>query len=350
MVDIAVLLSLFTSPVLKFQTPWPGKKFKYETISTIAFISTCDFQKGTLATYMRNSQMNIGKNTCGKSCIELTKAFNGVHPDFFAVYSSTDHVNMVALTSYDDINIHETQNGNFESANMFMSFRGTYVWDVVNTRRNAQQGLIPISLCSGCAAYSGMYKNFVALRFGMFTAYQKAEAKLKLNSLSPTVMLVGMSMGANMAVYSSVYLRVVMSKDVRGVYLLGGPRSGNADLRKFSSNIGETVSFANYRDPVPHFPPRALGWRHYSQNIKWLYMDPVYFALSQSGEEPEYSKYMRYEQFDGNGADSKFAGSCSFYDISDHSYFVGIEDTFMASCGGFADHYMKNVKGTGLFL
>jgi len=343
---IANWLSLFTSPVLKFQTPWPGKTFKYDIISTIAFISACDFQKGTLSEYFA---AHGSTNTCGKSCTELTRAFNGKNPDFFAVYSSTDHVNMVALTAYEDIDIHTTQ-GDSTSANMFMSFRGTYVWDVVNSRRNAQDGLIPISLCSGCAAYSGMYKNFVSLRFGMFTAYRKAEQKLTAASLSPTVMLFGMSMGANMAVYSSVYLRVVMSKDVRGVYLLGGPRSGNADLRKFSGKTGETVSFAMYRDPIPHFPPRALGWRHYSQTIKWLYIDPVYFALAQSGEEPEYSKYMRYEQFDGNGADSKFAGSCSFYDISDHSYFVGIEDTFMASCGGFADHYMKNVKGTGLFL
>jgi len=343
--SIAPYISFISQPIGVFERRWPAKTFHYQTLSTIAFVAVCDFQKRSMVKHR-----NGGPNTCGKTCLLLKEAFDDTEPDFVAVYSKSDHINMVSLTSYSDIITHKTS-GATHSANIFMSFRGTYAWDVVNHRRNSQHAMLPITLCDGCAAKNGDYKSFVAVRYGAFTAYRTAERKLVAQSKYPTLMMVGMSMGSNLAVFCGIYFRVVMSKDVKGVYTLGGTRTGNSVLNRFSKNLGETVNFVMYRDPVPHLSPRIFGYRHFASDIMLLYYDPLYYALQQSGGEPEYDRYLYYEPFVGNDADSRLATAVRFYSIADHSqYFAGVEEISMASCGGFADHYMQNIKGTALFL
>merc|ERR1711865_1086420 len=137
------------------------------------------------------------------------------------------------------------------SANIFLSFRGTYIWDVVNNRRNNVIAMTLTSLCDQCAVMQGSYKNFLALRFSIAKVLAGSESKVTGNS--KTIML-GMSMGATLATYAGVFLRVSLSKDVNAIYTFGGNRAGNNKFRDICKKIG-SVLFIAYRDPVPHFPP-----------------------------------------------------------------------------------------------
>jgi len=326
-----------------FDTIWNDKDFKYQKLSTIAFVAVCDFSaKG-------NAHVWKDINECGESCTLLKEAFEDTYPTTFAGYSKADHTHFVALTNSFDI----TVRGKYSertSANVFFSFRGTWVWDVVNMRRNNENSLMLSSLCEGCGVMKGAYKNFMALRSTLTLTYLKAEKIVVDAGQSPSVIVVGMSMGGMMANYGGMYMRFRLSKMVRAIYTFGAPRHANAKFHEFMEQI-ENTQFALYRDPVPHLPPKLLGFRSSAQELYLLYFDPIMHVLESQGVKDHYYKYLHFKKFQGRSMDSKYADSTNFYDVHDHTeYFVGLNQMSLFTCGGFADYYLENVEGTALFI
>jgi hypothetical protein len=53
------------------------------------------------------------------------------------------------------------------------------------------------------------------------------------------------------------------------LYTLGAPRIGNTKFAKLVNKIGfgEVLRAVNHSDPIPHLPPRFVGYHHYSKEI-----------------------------------------------------------------------------------
>jgi len=336
----SLLSLLFSTPVALNFKPWP-LNFKYQSVSTIAFISVCDFSIGSTL-----KQSMYGTNTCGKACTLLTEAFNNNKPQGFEGYSVSDHVHYVALTNGDRVTI--DYGSSIETSNVFFSFRGTYIWDLVNKRRGKNSALTVASLCEGCAISGGALKSFISLRASILSRLLKAEKVLTVQNAEPVVTTIGMSLGSSFAAMAGIYMRAQASKNVKQVYTFGSPRYSNNVFKKYFTGLIDHAVFALYRDPVPHYPPRLFGFRHAVSKLYLLYIDPMFFAVEARGEEPEYLNYLHFRQYDD---DIKFSGAVNFFDVHDHQlYFMGLQEQAIASCGGMSDLFMKNVEGTSLFL
>jgi len=332
-----------------FDKSWPAKDFKYQHLSTIAFVAVCDHSTNGLMKRMKTDNENV----CGSACILLKEAFSGNYPEAFSGYSQTDHVQYVALASWETHMVRKDSSNNFIDANIFYSFRGSFAWDLVNKRRNSNAEMSYISLCDKCAGAKGHFKNFIALRYNILETLVKAENYLNKGPHQeyPKIMVIGMSMGGALATFAAIHMHQVSTKNVVGTYTFGAPRSGNAALRDYMSLIEENVNFAVYRDPVPHLPPRFYGYRHAARELFVLYVDPLYHAREKRGDEPTYSDYLYYIRFFSRDQEAKFSSLVNFFDVEDHQlYFMGVSHDGIAECGGFADNYMQNVKGTALFL
>jgi len=334
-----------------FSTTWSDDKTRYQRLSTIAFVSVCDWHDSGIMKYSMNGPN--ARNICGTACLLLKKGFDGTFPDGFEAYSKTDHVNMVAMTTGRDHTVQSSSEGDVK-ANIFYSFRGTFIWDIVNMRRNKHWSFTLVSMCDQCAAHSGMYKNFISIRYSILQTLLKAEKAPVANGLPPQVIMIGMSMGGVLANYAGLYLRERTSKNIHAIYTFGSPRAGNHVMKSYMSQIdsaGGNHQFVMYRDIIPHLAPRIFGFRHMASTIYWLYVDPVYFAKIARGEDPEYTQYLSYKEFTGVKPDSDWADSLHFFDVSDHDlYFLGLNEESISACGGFADRFLKNLKGTALFL
>merc|ERR1711865_818345 len=128
---------------------------------------------------------------------------------------------------------------------------------------------------------------------------------------------------------------------------MGTPRMGN---QHFASIVGASakncVVLANTRDPVPH-TARIFGARHVVP-IHEIFMDPIYFVGLRSGDvDVNYAKHMRYNL---HSSDASFARSARVLETNDHmTYFIGLDEMDLVTCGGMSDYYVKNTKASHLF-
>lgn len=311
-------------------------------------------------TAFTDSSVTPSDSVCGKPCALLKDAFGFSLPFVDKYYSESDHVQIIALVSPNKDDVPLTTHGFPDpdiTANTFMSFRGTYVWDVVNSRRNKDYLLRPTpGFCSGCAAHQGWFGNFMALRYMVGQA--AVDSKMFLSPNSPKWGLVGHSMGAALAQYASMYVvnRAAASMTgpysesaVSALYTFGCPRVGNKMLAdKVKTSAASSAAFNMFSDVVGHIPFRVLGYRHSFKKIYELFIDPVYFAGYVTGDiDKDYSKYMSYKL---HTSDSDFASSPFSLSFADHNtYFVGLSQEDLAACGGMADHFLFNTKAMELF-
>jgi hypothetical protein len=239
----------------------------------------------------------------------------------------------------------------------FMSFRGTFTFDVVNMRRNNMITLVLTSLCSQCAASVGPYMNFVAMRFSIARALVGALPHIPAAE-QPLLAIVGMSMGGQLAQFASVFFSVensLVSQNVFALITHGSPRVGNEQFaRQIMSGVDVPyINFVMYRDMVPHLPPMLFGFKHASRKIIWLFIMPSYTAtIELQGSPPdEYASSLRFKELTGSSADDEFSSKLTFFDIGDHMhYFIGLADgPDMAACGGFEDKFFRNSRATRMF-
>jgi hypothetical protein len=349
-----------------FSEGWDESLFKFEMISTITHSAVCDWTAdGPMMTYDTHDQ------GCGAQCKLLSSHFNGI-PAAVVSYSPSDHVQVIVLRTpcpswqYIDnlpacegTEIALDTNGD-KMGNLFMAFRGTYMWDVINNRRNMQSALSPVALCTDCLAHTGFWSNFKALRFGIHSMVSILGASLAGSSnanVGVKLVITGHSMGGSLATFASIFLteRVLAmyagSDLVAGLYTFGTPRVGNSILLhniRRSALVHYQVALS--RDPIPHFPPRFFGYRA-GDTILEVWVDPMYYVGFQTGEiDSNYAKYFLFRTYMGPNADSSFASSRTFFAMGDHmNYFIGLDDADFGACGGTADYYVKVTGASYLF-
>jgi len=337
-----------------FSASWDETIFKFEMMTTITHSAVCDW---TPTGVMVNNDPG-----CGAQCKLLTSHFGGI-PAAGVEYSPSDHVQVIVLrspgmyTAGTDIALDADAE---KMGNLFVAFRGTYMWDVINNRRNLQTALAPMALCTDCLVHSGFWSNFKALRVSVHHLVSTIGATLPGSSnANAAVKLVisGHSMGGSLATLASLFLTVRVlamyagTDLVAGLYTFGTPRVGNSILLhnvRRSSLVHYQAALT--RDPIPHFPARIFGYRS-GDTIFEVWVDPMYYVGFQTGEiDSDYTKYFLFRTFTGPNADSGFASSRTFFAMGDHmNYFVGLDDADFGACGGTADYYVKVSGASYLF-
>jgi hypothetical protein len=360
----------FTREIAYFDSVWNEDFFDYKMLSTVSFAAACDWSAGSMLNTLAESSGEYDETSCGETCKLLTNYFNGRLPQTFSLYSPSDHVTISTFWKYSSqcstiTVLGETiQDCSFDAGTYFsedlawiMSFRGTFTFDVINMRRNNMIALNLVSLCTQCAASVGPYANFVSLRFSIARALLKAASHIPAHQ-RPLLGIVGMSMGGQLAQFTSIFLsveRALISQNVYALITHGSPRVGNSEIaRQIASGVDVPyINFIMYRDLVPHLPPMVFGFKHASSSMYWLYVMNSYYARTKlQGSPPdEYASMLRYRVLSGSNADHELASSLAFYDIGDHmKYFIGLEESLdMAACGGMGDKYFLNTAAVRLY-
>jgi hypothetical protein len=375
----------FLTELSTFDLVWDDDYLDYQMFSTISFASTCDWNSGSLLKTMAGDDpvdddghpywgesessnlLSYEESTCGETCKLLTDIFGGM-PQTFSIYSPSDHTTVTTFWKHSsmcsfvaigqDYDCKIVSPGGFFSnvpegalpgVAWFLSFRGTFMWDVVNMRRNFMYNMVLISMCAQCAAGEGAYRNFIALRFALARSLANALGHIPPTQ-QPLLSVVGTSMGGQLAQLASLFLSVersIISQNVHSLITHGAPRLGNAQLAaKVASGVDlPYINFIMYRDLTPHVPPMVFGFKSASKKMFWLYLEPWYEAKMEMGDHLDsYEGALRYKEFTGGDADKDFATSSFFYDLNDHlKYFVGIHHfTDLSACGGFEDKFFHN--------
>merc|ERR1719453_2858399 len=74
-----------------------------------------------------------------------------------------DHTQVVVFATNATAGVPLNGQGQY-GTKVFVSFRGTQAFDVINNRRNLNFVFWPVTLCTDCEAHKGFWRNFISLR------------------------------------------------------------------------------------------------------------------------------------------------------------------------------------------
>merc|ERR1712178_137411 len=222
----------------------------------------------------------------------------------------------------------------------------------------------PATLCAGCMVHQGFYRNFVALRglqAGLLTLVTETSVSGAEGGCGSGETCVGtqkkitssgMSMGAPLAILATIFLKSNGFK-VLGTMTLGMPRVGNKAIadevfkscEAGISGIG-AVGFAYGRDPVPHVPPRFLGYRSTQMKLFNFVYTPEGVVMYSKMYSNCGTRYCNTNTAEG---DKEFAMSTYSYDFNDHMLTFDISSTI--DCGfDRAESFILNSVALELFF
>ena len=115
----------------------------------------------------------------------------------------------------------------------------------------------------------GFMNSYLAVRSGVLAALATSVPATAGDEL-PELFVTGHSLGAAMATIAAMDIALFPTTRhiFRAIHLMGfaSPRTGNAE---FAAAVGKRFVGAwelmNYRDVIPHFPPRDVGYNHAQQ-------------------------------------------------------------------------------------
>jgi hypothetical protein len=316
----------------------------------------CD---GDLLQYAMADRFDAGYDSkCGPICTTLMSQFGGPVETAFKV-NPMDHTQCVVFASNATAGTPLTGTGGFPTK-LFVAFRGTQAFDIINNRRNLNFVFWPVTLCTDCEAHKGFWRNFISLRPEIQTLIDTMGARLNaVDASSTTFLTAGMSMGGPLASLAAYHLSN-LGHTPTGVITFGSPRVGNAKLAEaiaasFATGVG-TIGIAYMRDPVPHLPPRVMGYRSSQQLLFHISIDPAASLAVEMGENVDIESYVRYDQAyistinNGWLGDKQFAGSSYTFNFLDHlGYFLTTMESDLSACGLMGEDFVKNDKATEMF-
>merc|ERR1711907_421411 len=112
-----------------------------------------------------------------------------------------------------------------------------------------------------------------------------------------------------------------------------------------------TQGFAYMRDPVPHMPPRFLGFRSAQSLLYHIYIEQEVWLKDAVGEDFDLVNYVKYSKAYKNeglgdySGDKLFAGATSTYSLGDHLKYFKM-NAVQISCGMFSEDFVFNQYGT----
>merc|ERR1712022_27579 len=180
----------------------------------------------------------------------------------------------------------------------------------------------------------GFWRNFISLRPDIQTLIDTVGASISaVDASSTTFLCAGMSMGAPLASLAALHLSN-LGHQSNGVVTFGSPRVGNLKLAEaivttITSGVG-TVGIAYMRDPVPHMPPRVLGYKSGQALLFHIAIHPsVNVDATISSETPSVEDAVLYAGSYENTVtnawkgDKEFTSATYTYKFTDHfGYFI----------------------------
>merc|ERR1712046_166661 len=137
-------------------------------------------------------------SSCGPICKTLLEQFGGPVQTAYRV-NPMDHTQVVVFASNATAGIPLTGVGTYYTK-IFVSFRGTQAFDVINNRRNLNFVFWPVTMCAECEAHKGFWRNFISLRPEIQPLIDVMGARLSaVDASSTTFLTAGMSMGGPLA-------------------------------------------------------------------------------------------------------------------------------------------------------
>jgi Lipase (class 3) len=141
--------------------------------------------------------------------------------------------------------------------------------------------------CDKCKVHRGFYETWKNVRSQVFNAVEL----LALEYPGYNVSVTGHSLGAALATLSSSDLLINMpSVTLNDVYVFGLPRVGNKEFAQFYNDKAAASSIAtyhvvNWRDPVPHLPPKSFGFHHVAIEVFYSKGFESYVICDGTGED-----------------------------------------------------------------
>merc|ERR1711907_448438 len=334
-----------------------GDHLRYGLMSSIVNSVHCD---GDVLQYSMSDRFKGDYSSpCGPICTTLMRQFGGPVQTLYRV-NPMDHTQVVVFASNSSAGTPLTGVGSL-ATKLFVSFRGTQAFDVINNRRNLNFVFWPVTLCSDCEAHKGFWRNFISLRPEIQSLIDTMGGKIAAVDAAETSFLTaGMSMGAPLASLAAYHL-INLGHNPMGVITFGSPRVGNARLAEaiagsFAAGVG-TIGIAYMRDPVPHVPPRVPGYRSAQKLLFHISIDPEASVKAELGETGDLESYILYSQSYSSTAqnswqgDKLFAGAVYTFKLTDHfSYFLSTAPGDLNACGLMSENFIKNDKATELFF
>jgi hypothetical protein len=354
---LAEFFSGFLTTYTAFSKVWTPDHLRYGLMSSLVQIVHCD---GDLLKYSLSDRFESDyKSTCGPMCTSLLQEFGGPVETLYRV-NPMDHTQVVVFASNATAGVPLTGVGG-TLTKVFVSFRGTQAFDIVNNRRNMNFVFWPVTMCTGCEAHKGFWRNFISLRPEIQTMIDTMGNSIAaIDGSATTFLCAGMSMGAPLASLAGLHLSN-LGHTSNGVVTFGSPRVGNLKLAEaivttITSGVG-TVGVAYMRDPVPHLPPRAFGYKTGQGLLFHIAIHPsVSVDATMSSDSASVEDAVRYASSYENTVTNAWNGDKMFtmatytYKFTDHfGYFIHGNDV-LTSCGMMSEDFIRNDKATELFF
>ena len=178
--------------------------------------------------------------------------------------------------------------GKAPNNDIVVAFRGTH--DLLDWIYNLNfPEVAEYPKCDGCKVHRGFYEAWQSVQDGVVSEVRR------LHTASPEarIFVTGHSLGGAVAAHCAAELGASshsIGYPISGVYTFGQPRVGNAAFAAFYGQ-GTHVSWrlTHWRDPVPHLPPMAFGFRHLATEVYYTQDNANFTVCDGSGEDPRCS-------------------------------------------------------------
>lgn len=312
---------------LGYETKMNNADFRYGLLASLARNAHCD---GAFMEYsLTDRPKSDYESSCGMACRDLQQYMGSTMVKVKYGRNVVDHTQFIFFHTNVSVDISSSV-----ASQTFASFRGTIAFDIVNMRRNVLFKFSKVTACAGCDVHQGFWRNWLALR-PSFCGNIDEEGVKEMTT-------VGMSMGAPLATFAGLQA-AGLGVRVRGIVTFGMPRVANAAfatavISQITQGI-RTVGVAYGRDPVPHVPPRFLGYTSTQGKLFHVLQEYLLTAEMQESkwntrkDDHDFGNYFFYDKVYLNTAtfssgDKDFAGSIVTFDFNDHlNYFdmIGVE-------------------------
>ena len=147
--------------------------------------------------------------------------------------------------------------------------------------------MIPYAQCDGCKVHQGFWSSYE-----LGAEETKSAVDYLLNAYQGAKLTVtGHSLGGIVAVLAALDLQQA-GHVVDSVITFGEPRGGNDAFATFAGEslpATNTFRLTHYTDPIPQLAPRALGFRHHTNEIYYSERDSdgAYLVCSSVDGEDE---------------------------------------------------------------